>query len=99
MRGRKRWDRGLAILETAAKESPDIEVARERAECLIGKNELKEASGLLEDILGDSPNGRNAALTLVRSEADLGNPAKALERLERLEVDVGSDLASIELNA
>ena len=97
MRSRERWDRSLAILESTALESADPAVARERAECLIGCNELKEASGLLEEILKDSPGDRDAELSLARCEAHLGDPAKALERLERLETLTGKDLASIVL--
>ena len=99
LRGRERWDRSLAILEAAALACSSPEVARERAECLIGKNELKTASGLLEEIIEDSPDDRGAELAIARCEAGLGNSAKALERLERLEADAGSDLASTELKA
>ena len=99
MRGSKRWDRGLAILEAAAQKSDGIEVARERAECLIGKNELKKATEILEGSIGESPDDRNTALALARCDLGLGNPAKALERMKRLETDVGRDLTSIVMMA
>ena len=95
LRGMERWDLSMMILDRAA--TPDSavqETAKEYAECLIGKNDFREASQLLEKILWTTPGDRSAAFLLARCAAELGNPEKALEHLE---ADAGKDLATIEL--